>query len=64
MSPELIAILVTALLQSAMLVAIVVMIRRVSTKQIADDAAIFLQGRKVEETLKEMREFLRTGGAR
>jgi len=56
MSPELIAILVTALIQSAMLFGIGVMIWRMSTKQIADDAAIYLQGKQINDVLRQMRE--------
>lgn len=59
MSFELIAILVTALLQFAGLVALGVMIQRMSIKQIADDAALYLQGLRLEQATKEVQEMLR-----
>jgi hypothetical protein len=66
MSVELIAILVTTGFQSALLVAALVMVvfvaritREVHVKQIPDDAAPFLQGRMIEEIIREMRGSLR-----
>ncbi len=68
MSIELTATLATAALQMAGLIAIGVMtyrtgriLERVSEKMNADDAALFLQGRRVEEILKEMRQELKKG---
>ncbi len=62
MSLELIAILailITAAFQSAILGTVAVMVYRMSSKQTADDAALYLQGRKLEEAIREMRESLR-----
>jgi len=59
MSPELMAILLTALIQSAILLGIGVMISRMSTKQIADDAALFLQSKRIEEISREALELLK-----
>jgi hypothetical protein len=68
MSIELTATLVTAAIQIAGLVSIAVMtyrtgriLERVSEKMNADDAALFLQGRRVEDVLKEMRQELKKG---
>jgi hypothetical protein len=47
-----IAILVTSLIEITYLSAI---LYRMYTKMNADDAALYLQGRKIEEVLKEMR---------
>jgi hypothetical protein len=66
MSGELIAILITAGFQAALLAAALVMLVQVAgithevrDNQIADDGAIFLQGRRIEEIIREMRESLR-----
>jgi len=59
MSLDLIAILVTALIQTAILFGIGVMISRMSTKQIADDAALFLQSKRIEEISREALELLK-----
>ena len=63
MSTELLAILITSAFQLAVAVAGFVilgtMLRRMSGKMDADDAAMFLQGRRVEEVIREMRETLR-----
>jgi hypothetical protein len=62
---ELIAILLTAGFQTAWLAAAVVMLayvaritREVRDKQIADDAGLYLQGRRTEEIIREMRDSL------
>jgi hypothetical protein len=63
MSTELLAILITSAFQLAVAVAGFVilgtMLRRMSEKMDADDAALFLQGRRVDEVIREMRETLR-----
>jgi len=53
LSAELIAILVTSLIEVTFLGSI---LYRMYAKMNADDAAVFLQGRPIEEILKEMRE--------
>jgi hypothetical protein len=53
LSAELIAILVTSLIEVAFLGSI---LYRMYTKMNADDAALYLQGRRIEEILKEMRQ--------
>ncbi len=53
MSAELIAILVTSLIEVTFLGSI---LYRMYTKMNADDAAIYLQGRRIEEILNEMRQ--------
>jgi hypothetical protein len=62
MSVELIAILVTAGFQSALLAVALVMLlsvariaREAGDKQVADDAALYLQGRRIEKVIREMR---------
>lgn len=52
MSPELIAILATSLIEVTFLGTI---LYRMRDKMDADDAALNLQGRRIEEVLKEMR---------
>ena len=59
MSTELLAILVTSTIQIAGLVILGTMLLRMGRKVDADDAAMFLQGRPVEEVIREMRETLR-----
>jgi hypothetical protein len=59
MSYELIAILITAAFQSALLIVAIVLLYRIGIKQEADDAALFLQGRNIQTLLHEMRESLR-----
>jgi hypothetical protein len=59
MSTELLATLVTSTIQIAGLVILGTMLRRMGGKMDADDAALFLQGRPVEEVIREMRETLR-----
>ena len=63
MTPELLAILIASTVQLAVAVAGFVilgtMLRRMGEKMDADDAALFLQGRRVEEVIREMRETLR-----
>jgi hypothetical protein len=53
LSAELIAILVTSLIEVTFLGSI---LYRMYTKMNADDAALYLQGRMIEEILKEMRQ--------
>ncbi len=55
MNAELIAILVTSLIEVTFLGW---MIYRMYTKMGAEDAALYLQGRKIEEVLRDMREQL------
>ena len=59
MTPELLAILITSTIQIAGLVILGTMLLRMGRKMDADDAALFLQGRRVEEVIREMRETLR-----
>ena len=59
MSTELLAILIASTIQIAGLVILGTMLLRVGQKTGADDAALFLQGRRVEEVIREMRETLR-----
>ena len=47
-------------LQIAGLVFIALQVRRMNDKMVADDASIFLQGRQVQEILREMRNLLRS----
>jgi hypothetical protein len=56
MSTELLAILIASTIQIAGLVILGTMLLRVGQKMGADDAGLFLQGRRVEEILREMRE--------
>jgi len=58
MSIELVATLVTAGIQTAMLALVAFMLYRIDGKLTANDAAIFLQGRRIEDALKQMREQL------
>ena len=53
MSTELIAILLTSLIEVTFLGSI---LYRMYTKMNADDAALYLQGRRIEEILKEMKQ--------
>lgn len=59
MSTELLAILVTSTIQMAGLVILGTMLLRMGRKVDADGAVLFLQGRRVEEVIREMRETLR-----
>jgi hypothetical protein len=59
MSTELLAILVTSTIQIGGLVILGTMLLRMGRKVDADDAALFLQGRRIEEVIREMRETLR-----
>jgi hypothetical protein len=60
MSVELAAVVVTALLEMAGLVIMGRMLYRMRDKIEADDAALYRQGRRVEEVLRQMRaELLR-----
>jgi len=56
---ELMAVVVTAGFQSILILIGLVMLYRLSNKQQADDAALYLQGRRIQEVLREMREELR-----
>lgn len=56
MSFDLLAVLLTAGFQSILILIGLVMFHRMSNKPTAGDAALFLQGRRIEE---EMRESLR-----
>lgn len=62
MSIELVGILttaVTALLQMVGLVILGFMLRGMREKMDADDAALYLQGKRIEDVLQEMRQELR-----
>jgi hypothetical protein len=59
MTPELLAILITSTIQIVGLVILGTMLLRMGQKMDADDAALVLQGRRVEEVIREMRETLR-----
>jgi hypothetical protein len=59
MSIELITVLLTAALQSILIIIALVMVYRMSQKQEADKAALYLQGRRIQEIMREMREELR-----
>ena len=56
MSTELLAIPIASTIQIAGLVILGTMLLRMGHKMGADDAGLFLQGRRVEEILREMRE--------
>lgn len=55
-----VTIAIATTLQIAGLVFIAFQVRRMNDRMIADDASIFLQGRQVQEILREMRELLRS----
>jgi len=59
MTPDIIAIIIATVLEIAGLGFIAYQVRKMNDKMIADDASIFLQGRQVQEILREMRETLR-----
>jgi len=59
MTPDIIAIIIATLLEIAGLGFIAYQVRKMNDKMIADDASIFLQGRQVQQILREMREMLR-----
>jgi hypothetical protein len=63
MSLELAAILATSLLEMAGLVVLGTMLYRMWGKIEADDAALYLQGGRIEEVLREMRRELTKGEA-
>jgi hypothetical protein len=54
-----IVLAVAATLQIAGLVYIANQNRKMNDRMIADDASIYLQGRQVQQVLREMREMLR-----
>jgi cell division protein FtsL len=56
MSVELIAILITALIAIVSWAIEIAYLIHMTRKMNADDAAIYLQGRKIEEILRAMRE--------
>jgi hypothetical protein len=58
MSTELLAILIASTIQIAGLVILGTMLLRMGQKDV-DDAALFLQDRRVDEVIREMRETLR-----
>jgi len=60
MTLELAAVLVTALLEVSGLVILGAMLYRMRDKMDADDASLYLQGKRVEEVLREMRRELVT----
>jgi len=53
--PRIGAVLITALLEMTGLVILGGLLYRVREKVEADDAALYLQGKRVEEVLREMR---------
>lgn len=55
-----IVIAIATTLQIAGLAYIANQNRKMNDKMIADDASIFLQGRQVQQILREMRELLRS----
>ena len=60
MSLELAAVLVTSLVEIAVLAFVSSLVYRTRDKMEADDAALYLQGRRIQEVLREMRaELLR-----
>ncbi len=58
MSIELLAILATAAFQSILILIALVMLYRIGQMQEADNAALYLQGRRIQEVVREMREEL------
>jgi len=58
MSLDLAAVLITSLLELTGVVYIATLVHRTRDKMDADDAALYLQGRRVEEVLREMRSEL------
>jgi len=60
MTLELAAVLVTALLELTGVVILGGMLYRMRDKMDADDASLYLQGKRVEEVLREMRRELVT----
>jgi hypothetical protein len=60
LSAELIAILVTSLIEVTEVGLVGWLLYRTYTKMGADDAALYLQGRKIEEILKEMQQSLQS----
>ncbi len=56
MSPELLAILIAIVAVVVTSLIEVTMLYRMYTKMSADDAAIYLQGRRVQEVLERMRQ--------
>ena len=60
MTLELAAVLVTALLELTGVVILGGMLYRMRDKMGADDAGLYLQGKRVEEVLREMRRELVT----
>jgi hypothetical protein len=58
MSTELLAILITSLLQMIGLVSIAWMIHQQNQRVSPGEAAVFLQGKKLAETIAEMRRTL------
>jgi hypothetical protein len=59
MTLDIIAIVIATVLQIAGLGFIAYQVRKMDNRMIADDAAIYLQGRQVQQILREMRETLR-----
>jgi hypothetical protein len=59
MSIELIATLTVGVFQAILVIVALVMLRQNRIKQDADDAALYLQGRRIQEILREMRQELR-----
>lgn len=55
MNLELVAILVTSLLELSGLMILGRMLYKLSSKTEADDAALYLQGKRVEGVVREMR---------
>ena len=58
MTPDILAIVIGTIVQLAGLAYIANQNRKMNDKMIVDDMAIFLQGRRTEEIIREMRETL------
>lgn len=58
MGIELLAVLLSAAFQSILILIGQLMLHRTRNKQTADDAALYLQGRRIEDDMREMRESL------
>jgi hypothetical protein len=63
MTPDILAIVIATTVQVVIAIAgfayIATQLRKMNDKMVAEDASIYLQGRQVQEVLREMREMLR-----
>jgi hypothetical protein len=62
-SLELIVIIVTSLIELTELTFVALMAYRMNSKMAADDASLFLQGRRIEDVVREMRESLKSSSS-